>query len=276
MPELAEAIDARQQVIGVTGPGDPEPLAYFSIEDEVVQFHGFHRADQRTPADRGRWHVSRGTAGTTKAPTSATGAWTPTRSSTPSSRPSPSRGGVTWPPSPAPSTPPSGRSASPTPAAPASARRYSIGDELVGLLGYCDGTYQDQGGGAYGWVPDETCWYVDRGVEGTLAASHAGGAAVTEFDATAGGGGFDEAAHDAHDHAPVLSDGRHGRHDHRGKGRRPPRGPPPSTARPRAEAPEANASIQARVVAGGFATTQVVTRADGEDATAEADGQGEQ
>ena len=68
MPKLAADIEARQQVIDVTGPGNPEPLAYFSIEDEVIQFHGFHRASQREPEVKGRWHVSRGVAGTTKAP----------------------------------------------------------------------------------------------------------------------------------------------------------------------------------------------------------------
>jgi hypothetical protein len=73
-----------------------------------------------------------------------------------------------------------------TPGSPRIGALYRIDDEVIGLVGYCRGIYLEVGGpgGDFSWDPDETCWYVDRGVQGTLAASHDAGATVEAFDVT--------------------------------------------------------------------------------------------
>jgi hypothetical protein len=70
------------------------------------------------------------------------------------------------------------------PGSPRVGAYYAIEDEVVALAGFCGGGYVGAD-----WVVDETCWYVARGIEGTLAAAHDADATVTEFDVTAGGGG---------------------------------------------------------------------------------------
>jgi hypothetical protein len=70
------------------------------------------------------------------------------------------------------------------PGSPRVGAYYAIEDEVIALAGFCGGGYVGAD-----WVVDETCWYVARGIEGTLAAAHLADATVTEFDVTAGGGG---------------------------------------------------------------------------------------
>jgi hypothetical protein len=78
------------------------------------------------------------------------------------------------------------------PGTPALRSRHVIDDELVEYVGL--------------FLSDPARWVVNRGVEGTAAASHSAAATVTAFDVTAGGGGdWDDLAadHDAHDHTGV-------------------------------------------------------------------------
>jgi hypothetical protein len=70
------------------------------------------------------------------------------------------------------------------PGSPRVGAYYAIEDEVIALAGFCGGGYVGAD-----WVVDETCWYVARGIEGTLAVAHLADAEVTEFDVTAGGGG---------------------------------------------------------------------------------------